>query len=217
MNVENTIYTRIGVPLREERPMINPVAMREAVVNSIVHNDYSNESSPKFEFFSDRLEITSAGGLPYGLDLEDFFAGHSALRNKEIMRIFRGLEIVEHLGSGIPCILEAYGKEAFQISKNFFRLVFPYPKQRPTKNSRSESELAVRVIVFLQSGPKGKAELAGQLGHASVSGELKKQITYLLEAGLIERTIPEKPNSHLQKYRLTANGKTLSNPECGDE
>lgn len=127
MNVENTIYTKIGVPLREERPMINPIALREAVVNAIVHNDYSNGSVPKFEFFSDRLEITSAGGLPYGLEIEDFFAGHTAPRNKEIMRIFRDLEIVEHLGSGIPRILEAYGKEAFQISRNFMRLVFPYP------------------------------------------------------------------------------------------
>ncbi|MBF0204516.1 MAG: transcriptional regulator, partial [Desulfamplus sp.] len=52
--------------------MINPIAMREAVVNAIVHNDYSNGSVPKFEFFSDRLEITSAGGLPYGLEIDDF-------------------------------------------------------------------------------------------------------------------------------------------------
>ena len=62
MDIENTIFTKIGYPLRHEREMINNLAMREAVVNAIVHNDYSNGAVPKFEFFSDRLEITSAGG-----------------------------------------------------------------------------------------------------------------------------------------------------------
>jgi len=65
---------------------------------------------PKFEFFADRLEITSGGGLPFGFSQEDFFNGFSSPRNKEIMRIFRDLEIVEQLGSGIPRIIEKYGK-----------------------------------------------------------------------------------------------------------
>ncbi|MCG8552678.1 MAG: putative DNA binding domain-containing protein, partial [Desulfobacterales bacterium] len=56
MDIENTIYTRIGKIEREERAMIDPRALREAVVNAIVHNEYANGSSPKFEFFSDRLE-----------------------------------------------------------------------------------------------------------------------------------------------------------------
>jgi ATP-dependent DNA helicase RecG len=77
MDVENTIFTRIGYPLREEREMIDSTAMREAVINAIVHNDYSYGATPKFEFFSDRLEITSMGGLPYGVDEEDFFCGFS--------------------------------------------------------------------------------------------------------------------------------------------
>jgi predicted HTH transcriptional regulator len=106
MDVENTIYTRIGKVEREERPMIDPRALREAVVNAVVHNDYSNGSSPKFEFFKDRLEITSSGGLPYGVTLDDFFGGYSSPRNKEIMRVFRDLELVEHLGSGVPRILD---------------------------------------------------------------------------------------------------------------
>ena len=78
------------------------VALREAIVNSIVHNDYTREVPPKFEFFDDRFEITSYGTLPEGLSEEDFFEGVSMPRNKEIMRIFRDLELVEHLGSGVP-------------------------------------------------------------------------------------------------------------------
>jgi len=58
MDVENTIYTKIGYPLREEREMIHGRAMREAVINAVVHNDYSNGASPKFEFFCDDFPFT---------------------------------------------------------------------------------------------------------------------------------------------------------------
>ena len=69
---------------------------------AIVHNDYTSEVPPKFEFFDDRIEITSFGSLPQGLTESEFFEGYSVPRNKELMRIFRDLDLVEHLGSGVP-------------------------------------------------------------------------------------------------------------------
>ena len=59
--------------------------------------DYSYGATPKVEFFTDRVEITSMGSLPYGVEEEDFFSGFSIPRNKEIMRVFRDLEIVPAL------------------------------------------------------------------------------------------------------------------------
>lgn len=75
--------------------------------------------------------------------------------------------------------------------------------------SRLESNLAARVVVLLGEADAGKAHLAKLLGHKSVSGELHKQIKRLLAKEYIEMTLLDKPNSRLQKYRLTDRGKAL--------
>lgn len=102
INVENKTLARITPKEREEKRLWNSVALREAVINAIVHNDYTSEIPPKFEFFDDRIEITSFGSLPQGMTEKEFFEGYSVPRNKELMRVFRDLDLVEHLGSGIP-------------------------------------------------------------------------------------------------------------------
>ncbi len=61
-------------------------------------------------------------------------------------------------------------------------------------------------MILLGKAEAGKATLAKLLGHQSVSGELHKQIKRLLTLEMIEMTLPDKPNSRLQKYRLTAKG-----------
>ena len=129
LNIENTVYTKITRINRIEKPILNMVAVREAVINAIVHNDYTNGAVPKFEIFSDRLEITSAGGLPYGVTIDEFFNGRSCPRNKEIMRVFCDLEMVEALGTGMPRILNVYGKEAFDITTNFMNITFKFDEE----------------------------------------------------------------------------------------
>jgi ATP-dependent DNA helicase RecG len=124
INLNNPRHVDMTSAERVESDGYNPIALREAILNAIVHNDYMNEVPPKFELFSDRIEITSAGALPQGLSQEEFFEGYSVPRNKEIMRIFRDVRLVEQLGSGVPRILQSYSRDSFRFTENFIRMTF---------------------------------------------------------------------------------------------
>jgi ATP-dependent DNA helicase RecG len=94
-------------------------------INWIRNFQYTREIPPKFEIFSDRLEITSYGGLFEGMTQADFFDGLSLPRNKELMRIYKDLGMVEQLGSGVLRILQAYSKECFKFFDNYLCMIFP--------------------------------------------------------------------------------------------
>ena len=130
LEIENKTFTQItGTAKRLEKRMIDSRALREALINAIVHNDYSKEVAPVIEIYSDRLSITSYGGLIEGLSVEEFFSGRSMPRNRELMRIFRDLNLVEHLGSGLNRILQVYDKSIFRLSENFLEVAFPFSKE----------------------------------------------------------------------------------------
>jgi ATP-dependent DNA helicase RecG len=79
-----------------------PVAVREAIINAVVHTDYSQRGGPiRVAFLDDRLEVENPGLLPFGLTVEDMREGVSRLRNRVIGRVFRELGYIEQWGSGI--------------------------------------------------------------------------------------------------------------------
>lgn len=125
LNLENITQAEVTSSVRKENRFVSPKALREAVINAIIHNDYSNGIPPVFEIFSDRFEITSSGGLPQELTQEEFFEGISAPRNKELMRVFKDLRFVEQLGSGVQRILSEYEKNVFKFSTHFLKVRFP--------------------------------------------------------------------------------------------
>lgn len=211
LNLENRTLAEITYKERKEQRLWNAVALREAVINSFVHNDYSNETAPKFEIFDDRLEITSHGGLPVSLRKEEFFEGFTIPRNKELMRIFKDLDLVEQLGSGIPRILEAYPKESFHFSDNFLRIVFPTTisstEQVAVQDTEQVTEQVKRLLLALKSSEVSRQDLMNSLSLKHRPTFLYNYLQPAIEAGFIALTIPDKPTSSNQKYYLTEKGK----------
>ncbi|MCX6309899.1 MAG: putative DNA binding domain-containing protein, partial [Bacteroidia bacterium] len=82
LELENRTAATITSKERIDERFWNSIALREAVINAIVHNDFTREVPPKFEIFSDRIEITSTGSLPEGMTENEFFEGFSIPRNK---------------------------------------------------------------------------------------------------------------------------------------
>lgn len=130
LNVANTTVVRVGGKAqRKEIRLIDPAALREAVLNAIIHNDYINGAYPVFEIYDDRIEIISSGGLPVGLSEKEFFAGRSLPRNKELMRIFSDMDLCEQLDSGMKKILRIYPQSVFSVSEHFIDVRFDYAEE----------------------------------------------------------------------------------------
>lgn len=195
IELENRTASQITSKERIDQRLWNPVAIREAVINSIVHNDFTREVPPKFEIFADRIEITSAGTLPEGLSEEEFFEGVSIPRNRELMRVYRDLELVEQLGSGVPRILESYQKECFRFMENFTRMTFPASEVilrgglvgglvDGLVDGLVESQR--KIVALIRANPKiSKKEMSEYIGISTTS--VDKHIRSLREKNLIKR------------------------------
>ena len=206
IELENRTATTITSKERREQRLWNPIALREAIINALVHNDYTREVPPKFEIFSDRIEITSSGSLPEGLSESEFFEGFSIPRNKELMRIFKDLELVEQLGSGVPRILEHYERDCFLFTNNFLRMTFPVSEQ-VTPQATPQVTPQVERLLRVFSGDHSRQELQDLLG---LSDRKNFRVNYLnpaIAAKLIEPLNPDNPTSSKQRYILTEIGK----------
>lgn len=128
--LENKTYTKIETPTRKEIKMYDYNAVKELITNALVHNDWCNGYSPKFEMFDEKLVISSKGGIQEGVSQEEFLEGFSNPRNPELMRIFRDLNFVEQLGTGIQRVLKTYDKEIFEFYPNHIRVTVPFSKNK---------------------------------------------------------------------------------------
>ena len=105
------------------------VALREALMNTLVHRDYSFRASTLISIYDDRIEFVSVGGLISGLELDDLLVGVSVCRNPHLANIFYRLQLIEAYGTGMKKILEAYADSAvqpqIQATSNAFKITLP--------------------------------------------------------------------------------------------
>ena len=104
-------------------------ALRETLMNCLVHRDYSFSASTLVSIYEDRIEFVSVGGLPAGIALDDIMLGLSVCRNPKLAAIFYRLQLIEAYGTGMPKIMKAYAGTGMvpkiEVTNNAFKITLP--------------------------------------------------------------------------------------------
>ncbi len=124
------------------------------------------------------------------------------------------MELVESLGSGIPRILRAYGEDCFEFTDNFIRIILPisthdHASDHVNDHASDHASVQVEKLVTALTGEMGRSELQELLSIKNRDYFRTDYLNSAISNGYIELTIPDKPNSQNQKYRLTAKGLAL--------
>ncbi len=227
---------------RVDTPLIPPDAMREILVNAIIHRDYSIYGGAiSLAIFDDRVEVWSAGKYPKGITPAMLSRRHTSVqRNPIIADVFHRAGLIENWGRGTnrvaemcraagiaPPTFEEIANHAvvtFKVKVGMTAATASTETKRGRKPESGQSQARVgpksilrdnrtpielRVLAALADGPLKRHDIVQRLGHKALSGGLKKVFPVLLRDGWIEYTIPEKPNSRLQQYLLTAAGERV--------
>lgn len=104
-------------------------AVREALLNAVVHRDYSFNSPTLISIFEDRIELVTVGGLVRGISMDDVLLGVSVLRNEHLANVFYRLKLIEAYGTGILKITDCYedytDKPVFLATDHAFKITLP--------------------------------------------------------------------------------------------
>ena len=111
---------------RNEVPLFENDAFREAVINAFVHNHWVSGNEPMFTVYSDRIEILSRGTLAPGQTIDGFFNGESIPVNPKLSEIFLQLHLSEKTGRGVPTIVKKYGRKAIEFRENSIVVTIPF-------------------------------------------------------------------------------------------
>lgn len=195
------------------------IALQELLVNALVHRDYFTNASIRILVFRDRIEIISPGPLPDSLSIDDIRHGKSNRRNPTLSEHAFRLLPYRGMGSGIPRALGEWAQIELisEVSGNQFTALVRRPQGQGTNVTEPVAgqvidpvtDPVVRLLQTLANGPLAPSEIQQRL-------ELKHRPTFranylrpALERLWIAPTIPDKPNSRLQQYRLTEQGRSF--------
>lgn len=211
-------------------------AVQEAVINALAHQDYSSKTGMQVALFADRLEISNPGALPPSLTLDQLRQPHASVPGNPLVAQALYLNnSVELSGVGTISLIELSRKAGlpepvFDLNGGFrvtlSRRPAPVPRPVPPPDAgedappaappasppsaeAADTQVLALVRLLGKTGPLGNAEILERLGLKDRINLQRRYLSPALDAGLIEPTIPDKPHSKSQRYRLTAKGKAL--------
>ena len=205
---------------RVETPLIPWLALREILVNALIHRDYGIAGGAvALAIFDDRVEVWSPGRLPSKITPAALRRTHGSFpRNPFIAEVFYRAGLIEKWGRGTNRVIAMCRKHGIaaptfeEIADSV--LVTFHVKVGTTRVTTAQDTVQVTVQVTMQVAavlnaartPRSRGELQDVASIRNRDHFRKAYLLSLLAAGWIERTIPDKPNSRLQRYRTTEAG-----------
>lgn len=199
MKTRTIINSQTG--LREDKTDYPITAVREAILNALIHRDYSlyTEGMPiTIDMYEDRIEIGSPGGLYGRISIEQLGTAQPDTRNPVLATALETMLVTENRYSGIPTMrmeLKKHGlnEPIFKDERGHFTTIF-------YKEGARVNEPAKNDLVEFCKKPRTRAEIASFLNLDSQAYAITTYVTPLVNEGLIKYTIPDKPRSSKQKY-----------------
>ena len=190
---------------REDQTDYPITAVREAVLNSLVHRDYSihAEGMPiQILMYPDRMEIRNPGGIYGRLRTDQLGKMQPDTRNPVLVTALEVMHLTENRYSGIPTIrreMKEFGlrEPVFTDERGTFTVTLynDTVKAQPEKLTDKEAEL----LLFLKT-PRSRQEITEYLGIGTTAYAMQAYINPLIEKGLVQLTIPDKPKSQKQRF-----------------
>lgn len=188
IDFHNQTHSRFEKLYRIDTRDYPEMAVREALLNLLVHREYSFSASSFISLYTDRLEFTSIGGLVSGISLQDVTMGISVCRNTKLANVFYRLKLIEAYGTGIIIIMDAYEGTGMtpQIvtSNNAFKIILPNlnASPKPAKISQVHADkdtLEEQVIALTKARgfvTRKEVEILLDISQSSCARLLKKMI-----------------------------------------
>ncbi len=195
-------------------------AVAEAIINAVAHRDYLENSSVQVMLFSDRLEVWNAGALPPTLTPERLRHSHPSIpKNPKLARALYLTRYIEQIGTGTLDMIRRsaeaglrtpnFRQDGGQFVQTLWRplaaegTLLGTPAEIGTKSGLSRDQVEILKKCKEETPLRDILALAGRSNRTKFRDQVLRP---LLDAHLLEMTVPGKPTSRLQKYRLTKNG-----------
>jgi len=188
LDLNNKTMATFDKLLRIDNRDYPETALREALLNAVVHREYSSSGSILIKIYSDRVEFISPGGLVSGIEVEDIISGYSACRNSMLAEVFYRLQFIEAYGTGILKIFEAYKTSLVQpkieVTPNVFKMILPNMNVIPTINKTMTQEENVMQFAS-ENGSINRKQTENLLGVSQTAAG--KVLRKLVEQGELTR------------------------------